>query len=444
MGIGQYADIRDAQEAENRMAYEKDMDNLEEYAVGIRIRILAGQLNAATNACTWCIARDRVYSISAQEQELMEFMRLGRCLEIMRDNRDRMNRPLIITDSIGMIWIGEYVYSGQDSSMLVAVGPILPGNSSISETERMLREQVDSIQTQRQMIRAIVDIPVLPMSVITQYCKMLHFTLTSERIQSSDCTWYRDAPEQTALAEGDCRPQDEHGGDYHPERLFRGEDLFLQAVREGDPGYLKLLETIYAPVDGYGYHTGDALRDWKDTQIVFLALCCRSAIEGGLSQSGAREIENRYVTRIERCNSISEIQLQTASMLRELISGVRASRENPMVSKTIRECCDYIRMNVLLPLTAEDIAGKFGYSTYYFTKRFHHEMGMKISEYIKQTRIEYAKVVLLTTPWSMQDISELLHFGTRNYFSKEFHKVTGITPTEYRENALILQPHQED
>ncbi len=74
-----------------------------------------------------------------------------------------------------------------------------------------------------------------------------------------------------------------------------------------------------------------------------------------------------------------------------------------------------------------------GYSTYYFSKKFNKEMGIKVTDYIKQVRIDQAKIALITTKRSIQDISDSLQFGTRNYFSKVFREIVGVTPAAYRE-----------
>lgn len=58
--------------------------------------------------------------------------------------------------------------------------------------------------------------------------------------------------------------------------------------------------------------------------------------------------------------------------------------------------------------------------------------GIKLLDYLKDIRLNYAKIWLTTTNRSIQDISDTLQFGTRNYFTKVFKERTGITPNEYR------------
>lgn len=40
------------------MAYQDDMDDLEEYPVGVRLRILAAQVKASANLVTWCFVNN--------------------------------------------------------------------------------------------------------------------------------------------------------------------------------------------------------------------------------------------------------------------------------------------------------------------------------------------------------------------------------------------------
>lgn len=415
------------------MGYIEGMDNLEEYAVPIRIRIFAGQVNAAANLGTWCFVPQAglIYSTCIMEKEFLGFFKLGKCLEIMEEHKKEMNRPFIISDPLGLVWMGEYVYQENNPTMLIVLGPMFLSQTSVKHIENALRERVSSVHMQRQMMRTLAIVPVIPMTSLNQYGKMLHFTLTSEKIQTSDFIYYEEKNQESLGFD----QEEKEPLEMNPERIIRGEKMILQAIRDGNPAYGEILEKESNYNSGFISMTGDTLRDWKNTQLVFNALCSRAAMEGGVSVHAAKEIELRISGDIENCKTIAELKNIAGSMIEEYIKRVREGQESPMISKAIQECCDYIRANVLYPLTAESIAKELGYTTYYFTKKFNKEMGIKVTDYIKQARIEYAKIMLLTTARSIQDISDMLHFGTRNYFSKVFREITGMTPAEFRENA---------
>lgn len=415
------------------MGYTEEMDNLEEYAVEIRIRILAGQVNAAANLGTWCFVPDAglMYSTCVLEKEFLGFFQLGRCLEIMEQHKSEMRRPFIISDPLGLVWMGEYAYEEDALSMLIVLGPMFLSQTSVKHIESALRERVDSVHMQRQMMRTLANVPVIPMTSLNQYGKMLHFTLTSEKIQTSDFIYYGENDSEHPAFD---QPIEELR-ELNPERVIKEEKLILQAVRDGNPAYAEILEKQSNYNSGFISDTGDALRDWKNTLLVFNALCSRAAMEGGVSIRAAKEIELRAAGTIEECKKVTELKNIMGNMLEEYVNRVREGKENPLISRATQECCDYIRANVLCPLTVESIAKELGYTTYYFTKKFNKEMGIKVTDYIKQTRIEYAKIMLITTTKSIQEISDSLHFGTRNYFSKVFREITGISPAEFREHA---------
>jgi two-component system response regulator YesN len=63
---------------------------------------------------------------------------------------------------------------------------------------------------------------------------------------------------------------------------------------------------------------------------------------------------------------------------------------------------------------------------------FKKETGMSISDYLQQTRIEYAKELLLNTDQSVSEIANASGYSNLSYFSAIFKKITGTSPGEYR------------
>jgi Response regulator containing CheY-like receiver domain and AraC-type DNA-binding domain len=57
---------------------------------------------------------------------------------------------------------------------------------------------------------------------------------------------------------------------------------------------------------------------------------------------------------------------------------------------------------------------------------------MSISDYLQQTRIEYAKELLLNTDQSVSEVANASGYSNLSYFSSIFKKFTGSSPGEYR------------
>lgn len=430
------------------MGYQEGMDDLEEYPVGVRVQILAAQVKASANLATWTFINGGTmfFSTCVHEKEFLSFLKLGKCLDFLYEEKRIWERPVILSDPLGMVWIAESAFEHDEEAkkdgetigkeednfgMLIVIGPLFLSHTSVKHIEESLRSSSYSVHMRREMMRTLAEVPVISMSAVNQYAKILHYTLTSQRIQTSDFIFQNEATRLLTMGE-----ESEDSVQYQSlERVVQDEKLILQAVKDGNLDYRQIMEqgSNYQPE--MPSNTGDVLWDGKNSVLIFTALCSRAAIEGGLAVKTAKEMEMRYISETERCETVTKLKSLKNMMLDDFVHKVRESKENPMISKTTQECCDYIRTNVLRPLTVEEIAKEMGYTTYYFTKKFYKEMGIKVTDYIKQARIEYAKIALLTTKKSIQEISDSLQFGTRNYFSKVFHEIVGMTPAAYREKV---------
>ena len=112
-------------------------------------------------------------------------------------------------------------------------------------------------------------------------------------------------------------------------------------------------------------------------------------------------------------------------------------RTNPKLSAQIQRCCDYIEMHLGQKIRASDLAILVGYTEYYLTHKFKAEVGVSVNDYVKFAKVERAKILLKSTDLTVQDISDQLSFGTRNYFSRVFQDVAGCTPVQYREERSL-------
>ncbi len=405
------------------------MRNLEEYPVEIRLRILAAQLYAGANLGVWCFVSDEmIYSTCENEKSLLDFLLMSNCLDFVKQKPGGWNRPVILSDFLGMIWMAEHIYRDGEPIYYTMVGPFFLSQTSVRQIENILRERVPSVSMCRQMMRILVNIPVINMTSLNQFGKILHYTLTSEQISVSDFIFQDDRLRTGGEGASSFRYQD-------ADRVMRGERLVLQAIKDGNLNYKEILEKEAYYDASLLSESGNALRDGKNSVIVFTALCCRAAMEGGLPGKTVKEMETRYITEIENCTTMTKLKNVYCRMLDEICKKVHMFKDEPMISKSVKQGCDYIRSNVKNPLTVEEIAKEVGYSPYYFNRKFYAEMGIKVGDYIKRARCEYAKVELLTTNKSIQDISDSLYFGTRNYFCKVFREIVGVTPAAYRERV---------
>ena len=61
--------------------------------------------------------------------------------------------------------------------------------------------------------------------------------------------------------------------------------------------------------------------------------------------------------------------------------------------------------------------------------------GLNLKEYVNKVRMDYAKTLIRSGQYSQADVAEKAGFGSARYFSTAFHAYTGLTPTQYKNQA---------
>lgn len=98
---------------------------------------------------------------------------------------------------------------------------------------------------------------------------------------------------------------------------------------------------------------------------------------------------------------------------------------------------DYIRDNLASDnLNRNSLAEHIHMNPDYLSYLFHNKFGETLSTYITKMRIDKAEELLLHTALSVSEISELTGFSNSSYFNKQFKKVTGYTPQQYRSEHI--------
>lgn len=81
-------------------------------------------------------------------------------------------------------------------------------------------------------------------------------------------------------------------------------------------------------------------------------------------------------------------------------------------------------------LTISQLAEQAGVSETFFRREFRKYFDMSPSAYLKNIRIENAKMLLSSGYYTVGEVAARCGFQSLSYFSYEFHRLTGQTPTE--------------
>ncbi|MBR2720454.1 MAG: helix-turn-helix domain-containing protein [Lentisphaeria bacterium] len=113
-----------------------------------------------------------------------------------------------------------------------------------------------------------------------------------------------------------------------------------------------------------------------------------------------------------------------------LSPGIRASHAQKHLGKVL----SYITDNLNAKLSMKHLAEISGYAPDYFGKLFRKELGIGLSEYICNRRLERACYELEHSAMSIDEIAVRTGFFDASYFIKMFRKHCGITPAQFRRN----------
>ncbi len=94
----------------------------------------------------------------------------------------------------------------------------------------------------------------------------------------------------------------------------------------------------------------------------------------------------------------------------------------------------YMEKNYDKDLKLESIAKNFNYNSAYLGKLFRRETGENFNNALDRIRITNARRLLKETGLKVYQISEMVGYGSIDYFYMKFKKYVGISPKEYRKN----------
>ncbi len=213
------------------------------------------------------------------------------------------------------------------------------------------------------------------------------------------------------------------------------EESIRFAISHGDLEALKKAHnSMYASMRGT--LANNNLRSAKNLAIVDITIATREAIEAGLSVEELYTISDAFILEVEEANNAEHAAaIARACALRctQLVKTRNSNIENnSTTSPVVLRACDYIDRHVYEKIDIEDLCKKLKVSQSYLSKLFKSEKKTTLGDFIRQRRINVAKVLLSSTDKSLSEIASTLNFNSQSHFGRVFLKGTGYTPAKYR------------
>ena len=108
-----------------------------------------------------------------------------------------------------------------------------------------------------------------------------------------------------------------------------------------------------------------------------------------------------------------------------------------IIERNISKSIDYINKHYNEDLNINMLAEIEHYNVNYYSEWFKKQESMNPKDYIQKLRIEKAKELLLTTKYSISEISNQVGYSHSSSFCRVFKIIEKMSPTEYRKKYNI-------
>lgn len=157
-------------------------------------------------------------------------------------------------------------------------------------------------------------------------------------------------------------------------------------------------------------------------------------IRDGEAAQKYKNVVNEYASRTQfygagiRCSVLSLI-LYVARNFSEDTSALRSGGGKKAV-ENMKLALGFVMAHYTEQLSVDDIAEEVGLSKYHFSREFKKVTGISPVSYINMLRCEKAKR-MLSEGNSVAEVQEMCGFENASYFTKVFKKFSGTTPVAY-------------
>lgn len=166
-----------------------------------------------------------------------------------------------------------------------------------------------------------------------------------------------------------------------------------------------------------------------------VSLRCKMVVKNELKKLGLWYL-SVDLGKVELKNEITDDQRQQLKT-NLLISGLELldDKKSILIERIKNVVIEMIHYNEELPKIniSSFISEKIGYDYTYLSNIFSEEKGITLQQYIIMHRIERVKEMLLYDDLSLTEIAYRLQYSSVAHLSNQFKKVTGLTPSNYKQ-----------
>lgn len=218
-------------------------------------------------------------------------------------------------------------------------------------------------------------------------------------------------------------------------RPLEDEYSFYNAVSSGDMNFVRenCSQNAFTNPEGMGILSTNPLTNIKYHFVITVAMITRHCVDAGMELEQAYRLSDFYILQLDSCTSIQAISKLHDNMALDFTGKMLVLKNRNIISKSITLCSEFIYNHINERITIDDLAEYTNLSPSYLSRLFKKELGISISDYIRQKKIEKAQNLLKYSDFTLIEIANYLAFSSQSHFIQIFKKIVGLTPKKYRD-----------
>lgn len=226
------------------------------------------------------------------------------------------------------------------------------------------------------------------------------------------------------------KTQEVAGRDHHSLSLRLSGEVLFEA---GGKATVSRKNSITFMPAGLSYRT-QVTQDGTMMLIHFRTAKAHSGLQPAFFEVDNPEITSLFSELCKHYTADGANHYQCMAMLYTLLD--RLEQPHRLAPKRIRNAKKFIDRNFAQVIAISALAKEAEMSEVHFRNEFKRSYGEAPLAYLKKVRIENAKHLLRSGYHSVTEVAMDCGFESTSYFSYEFKRMTGKTPSEYMKNPL--------
>jgi two-component system response regulator YesN len=297
----------------------------------------------------------------------------------------------------------------------------------------------DEEEAERHMIRAVAVADLLK-NFISEYFKRTITIGIGDPVDDIDAIHksYKQSLEalkyKLVMGGNSILTQEDITSDPSPQfyKLFAMTDSMVDSVKLLDADKVKL--QVHRWFEAFADHN---VQPEMIIQLIVQCLMKAATVAAEIGVDAEDIIPKQQMDELlDQYEQLEQLEQFTVQSMINLISRIKEKRSGREHNPVIDQVMTYIGQNYMRSdLSLNLLSSEFKISVSYLSKLFKEQEEINFIDYLMEIRMNKAKDLLAQTDEKVRDIAEFIGYANVNSFVRIFKKVTGLTPTEYRERT---------